>query len=82
VSTGLGVLGLGLPPGAAASMSSVSRESLPLSPAANPSPPAPKARDPSPRRSAESGRPSDKEKGGTWLGKGLKRFSMPMGNGS
>ena len=88
MSTGMGVLGLGLPPGAAPSMSSASRESLSLSNSgyagSNLSPPAPqtasKARDPSPRRSAESGRPSEKEKGGTWLGKGLKRFSMPLGN--
>jgi len=74
---------LGLPPGAGASMS---RESLTLSPATNLSPPAPRAtsraRDPSPRRSAESGRAGEKEKGGTWLGKGLKRLSMPLGNGS
>jgi hypothetical protein len=83
MSSGLGVLGLGLPPGAGPSMS---RESLTLGPAANLSPPAPPAtsrtRDPSPRRSAESARAGEKEKGGTWLGKGLKRFSMPMGNGS
>ncbi|KIM27470.1 hypothetical protein M408DRAFT_16564 [Serendipita vermifera MAFF 305830] len=84
MSTGMGVLGLGLPPGAAPSRGSTSRESLSLSnsgyAASNLSPPAPqaasKARDPSPRRSAESSRPSEKEKGGTWLGKGLKRFSM------
>lgn len=92
MSTGMGVLGLGLPPGAAPSRNSLaaSRESLSQSTSgyasSNLSPPAPqaasKARDPSPRRSAESGRPSEKEKGGTWLGKGLKRFSMPLGNGS
>ncbi|CAG7851946.1 SubName: Full=Uncharacterized protein {ECO:0000313/EMBL:CCA66648.1} [Serendipita indica DSM 11827] len=98
LSTGLGVMGLGLPPGAGPS-GMHSRESLPLAaePASYLGPPkssapstASRSRDPSPRRSAEvpntqlpsTARQNEKEKGGTWLGKGLKRFSMPLGAGS
>jgi len=80
MSTGLGVMGLSLPPGAGSPMGSMSRESLSLSPPLGFSPPVAqptsKGRDPSPRRSAEGTRMGEKEKGGTWLGKGLKRFSM------
>ncbi|KAG8814626.1 hypothetical protein FRC17_001038 [Serendipita sp. 399] len=89
-SIGQGVMGLGPPPGAARpDMYSRSRESL-MDTSQKPqqlSPPNPhtssgatRSREPSPRRSADSvpsntgRRSNEKEKGGTWIGKGLKRL--------
>ncbi|PVF95848.1 hypothetical protein CPB86DRAFT_816887 [Serendipita vermifera] len=101
LSSGLGVLGLGLPPGAgpSARLGAPSKESLPLSGQSTqnlvpPSLPTGEGssttKGPSPRRSADAISPAagtlstkgnEKEKGGTWIGRGLKRFSMPLGAG-
>jgi hypothetical protein len=101
LSSGLGVLGLGLPPGAgpSARLGTPSKESLPLAAQSTqnlttPSMPNPEGssatKAPSSRRSAEVVSPAtgttgnkgnEKDKGGTWIGRGLKRFSMPLGAG-
>lgn len=112
ISSGLGVMGLGLPPGAAPASrsreslntSTAGRSSMDLSSSAHAYGPASsmegdndrRTRGVKPRRSADGvnksadvtsppfrggGGEGGKDKG-TWLGKGLRRLSMPLGAGN